>query len=103
MNTADSPGVTLVILDNLGWSCDVANIFIRQREIQIVSMKLSYLKSRFIKCKLPQTRLYGITCLKIEHILFYLTRLTSPFFFTAVPVPTGADPETLLTGGGTQL
>ena len=31
--------------------------------------------------------------------MFYLTRLTPPFFFTEVPVPTGADPETLLTGG----
>jgi hypothetical protein len=26
----------LVILANLGWYCDVANIFIRQRQIQIV-------------------------------------------------------------------
>jgi len=25
---ADTPGATLVILDNLGWYCDVANIFI---------------------------------------------------------------------------
>jgi hypothetical protein len=28
--------VSLVILANLGWYCDVANIFIRQRQIQIV-------------------------------------------------------------------
>jgi hypothetical protein len=26
----------LVILDNLGWYCDVNNVFIRQRQIQIV-------------------------------------------------------------------
>jgi len=26
---ADLPGATLVILDNLGWYCDVANLFIR--------------------------------------------------------------------------
>ena len=26
----------LVILDNLGWYCDVTNILIRQRQIQIV-------------------------------------------------------------------
>jgi hypothetical protein len=27
----------LVILDNLGWYCDVTNVFIRQRQIQIVT------------------------------------------------------------------
>jgi hypothetical protein len=27
----------LVILDNLGWYCDVTNMFIRQRQIQIVT------------------------------------------------------------------
>jgi hypothetical protein len=27
----------LVILDNLGWYCDVINAFIRQRQIQIVT------------------------------------------------------------------
>ena len=26
----------VIILDNLGWYCDIANIFIRQRQIQIV-------------------------------------------------------------------
>jgi hypothetical protein len=26
----------LVILDNLGWYCDVTNVFIRQRQFQIV-------------------------------------------------------------------
>ena len=40
VNTAiwlvDPPGATLVILDNLGWYCDVANIFLHQRHIQIV-------------------------------------------------------------------
>ena len=25
----------LVILDNLGWYCDVTNMFLRQRQIQI--------------------------------------------------------------------
>ena len=29
-------GATLVILDNLGWYCEVADIFICQRQIQIV-------------------------------------------------------------------
>ena len=33
---ADLPGTTMVINDNLGWYCDVANIFIRQGQIQIV-------------------------------------------------------------------
>jgi len=33
---ADPHGATLVILDNLIWYFDVANIFIRQRQIQIV-------------------------------------------------------------------
>jgi len=33
---ADPVGATLVILDNLGCYCDVANIFICQRQIQIV-------------------------------------------------------------------
>jgi hypothetical protein len=33
---ADPPRATLVILDNVGWYCDVNNIFIRQRQIQIV-------------------------------------------------------------------
>jgi hypothetical protein len=33
---ADPPGEKCVILDNLGWYCDIANIFIRQRQIQIV-------------------------------------------------------------------
>ena len=32
----EPPKATLVILDNLGWHSDVANIFIRQRQIQIV-------------------------------------------------------------------
>ena len=32
----DPPGATLVILDNLGWYCDIDKIFIRQRQIQIV-------------------------------------------------------------------
>ena len=27
----------MVILDNLGWYCDVTNVFIRQRQIQIVT------------------------------------------------------------------
>jgi hypothetical protein len=40
VNTAiwlvDPPGATLVIFDNLGLYCDFANIFIRQRQIQIV-------------------------------------------------------------------
>ena len=40
MNTgiwlADLPGATTVILDNLSWYCDVTNIFICQRQIQIV-------------------------------------------------------------------
>jgi len=27
---ADPPGATSVILDNLGWYCDLVNIFIRQ-------------------------------------------------------------------------
>jgi len=34
---ADLPVTTLIILDNLGWYCGVANVFIRQRQIQIVS------------------------------------------------------------------
>jgi hypothetical protein len=34
---ADSPGATLVILDNLGCYCDIANIFIHRRQIQIVT------------------------------------------------------------------
>jgi hypothetical protein len=29
------PWATFVILDNLGWYCDVANIFIHQQQIQI--------------------------------------------------------------------
>jgi hypothetical protein len=33
---ADLPGATTVILDNLSWYCDVTNIFICQRQIQIV-------------------------------------------------------------------
>jgi hypothetical protein len=33
---ADLPIENLVKLDNLGWYCDVTNIFIRQRQIQIV-------------------------------------------------------------------
>jgi hypothetical protein len=33
---ADPPEEKLIILDNLGWYCDVTNIFIRQRLIQIV-------------------------------------------------------------------
>ena len=33
----DPPGEKLVILDNLGWYCDVTNVFIRQRQIQIVT------------------------------------------------------------------
>jgi len=32
----DPPGAILVTLDNLCWYCDVANIFIRQRQIQMV-------------------------------------------------------------------
>ena len=40
VNTAvwliDPPGATLIIYDNLGWYCEVANIFIRQLQIQIV-------------------------------------------------------------------
>jgi len=31
---ADPPGEKLVILNNLGWYCDVTNIFIRQWKIQ---------------------------------------------------------------------
>ena len=31
------PEKILVILDNLGWYCDVTNVFIRQRQIQIVT------------------------------------------------------------------
>jgi hypothetical protein len=27
----------LAILDNLGWYCDVSNVFIRQQQIQIVT------------------------------------------------------------------
>jgi hypothetical protein len=34
---ADSLGEILVMLDNLGWYYDVTNIFIRQRQIQIVT------------------------------------------------------------------
>jgi len=34
---ADPPGEKLVILDNLGWYCDVTNTFIRQRQIHIVT------------------------------------------------------------------
>jgi len=34
---ADQTGGKLVILDNLSWYCDVSNIFIRQRQIQIKS------------------------------------------------------------------
>jgi hypothetical protein len=30
------PGATLVIHNNLGWYCDVAKVFIRHRQIQIV-------------------------------------------------------------------
>jgi hypothetical protein len=33
---ADKPEATLVILDNMGWYCDVANKLIRQQQIQIV-------------------------------------------------------------------
>ena len=40
MNTVirlvDPQKATLVILDNLGWYCDVANIFIRQRQSKTV-------------------------------------------------------------------
>ena len=40
VNTAiwlvDPPKATFVILDRLGWYCDFANIFILQRQIQIV-------------------------------------------------------------------
>jgi hypothetical protein len=33
---ADPPGTTLVILDNPDWYCDVANVFICHKQIQIV-------------------------------------------------------------------
>jgi len=33
---ADLPGATFVIQDNLAWYCDVANVFIHKRLIQIV-------------------------------------------------------------------
>jgi len=36
ISLTDPPGATLVILDNLGWYCNVANAFIRRRQIQIV-------------------------------------------------------------------
>jgi len=31
----DPPGSTLVMLDNLGWYCDITNVFIRKRLIHI--------------------------------------------------------------------
>jgi hypothetical protein len=30
----------LIILDNLGWYCDVTNIFVHQRQIQIVARNI---------------------------------------------------------------
>jgi hypothetical protein len=36
---ADPPEEKLVIFDNLGWYCDVTNIFICQRQVQIVTKK----------------------------------------------------------------
>jgi len=33
---ANPSGKIMVTLDNLGWYCDVTNVFIRQRQIQIV-------------------------------------------------------------------
>jgi len=34
---ANPPGKKIVILDNLGCYCDVTNVFIRQRQIQILT------------------------------------------------------------------
>jgi hypothetical protein len=36
---ADQPASKLVIHDILGWHCEVANIFIRHKQIQIVPKK----------------------------------------------------------------
>jgi hypothetical protein len=44
----DPPGATVVILDNLGLYCDVANIFIRQRQIQIVPCMQVYIPYNLI-------------------------------------------------------
>jgi hypothetical protein len=30
----------MVIFDNLGWYCDVTNVFIRQRQIQLVTHEI---------------------------------------------------------------
>ena len=54
---ADSSGEKLVIqciLDNLGWYCDVTNIFIRQRQIQLALWNKCNLNPGIIKfwCKI---------------------------------------------------
>jgi hypothetical protein len=53
----------LVILDNLDWYCDVTNVFIRQRQIQIVAtlhftLYISY-KTTFFKIVIAKSFLNG--------------------------------------------
>jgi hypothetical protein len=64
---------------SLGWYCDVTNIFNRQRQLRIdrkfcsVHEKITSIRlytPRFNKRKLPQARLYRITCAKID--FFYI-------------------------------
>ena len=60
---------------SLGWCCDVTNISKHQRQLRIDRnfcsvheeiISISLYTPRFNKRKLPQTRLYRITCAKIE-------------------------------------
>jgi hypothetical protein len=55
---ADLRGTTLVILDNLSWYCDIANVFIRQR-LQIDYFCVSKL-SIDLFFKLPVSRFLAI-------------------------------------------
>jgi hypothetical protein len=49
---ADMLGATLVIHDNLGRYCDVANVFIRHRLIQIFLIKIEESLNIGVKIKL---------------------------------------------------
>ena len=64
------PGAKLVLLNNIGWYCDIANDkFKYSHEIIVIKTEesVNFVASWFIKDKLPQTMLYRITCQKIEH------------------------------------